>query len=207
MYTGLCPPSAGDLMGALEFPSLQSHTFHCGCCARWIRSIRGGLIHVFVFVCWIKLSKFDMKIGLSRILQWDYFLWQTIVCATLWDPFFFKVYLLFLWGPACPVLSLHGYKQICVSMFWNVTAATTPKCTNSPTHSHSKLCVLFHSALLGFLLLLATVKLKSGLSLEHFAVWIFLSKVIVFLSYLLFHIEAWNNLKHGAHIETHTQQS
>lgn len=23
----------GDLMGALEFPSLQSHTFHCGCCA------------------------------------------------------------------------------------------------------------------------------------------------------------------------------
>ncbi|XP_042366397.1 transmembrane protein 241 isoform X2 [Plectropomus leopardus] len=56
----------GDLMGALEFPSLQSHTFHCGCCA---------------------------------------------------------------------------------------------------------------SALLGFLLLLATVKLKSGLSLEHFGVWIFLAKV------------------------------
>ncbi|XP_034416240.1 transmembrane protein 241 isoform X2 [Cyclopterus lumpus] len=56
----------GDLMGALEFPSLQSHTFHCGCCA---------------------------------------------------------------------------------------------------------------SALLGFLLLLATVKLKSGLSLEHFGVWIFLSKI------------------------------
>uniref|UniRef100_A0A3B4H2E8 Transmembrane protein 241 n=1 Tax=Pundamilia nyererei TaxID=303518 RepID=A0A3B4H2E8_9CICH len=24
----------GDLTGALEFPSLQSHTFHCGCCAR-----------------------------------------------------------------------------------------------------------------------------------------------------------------------------
>ncbi|XP_032359595.1 transmembrane protein 241 isoform X2 [Etheostoma spectabile] len=55
----------GDLMGAMEFPSLQSYTFHCGCCA---------------------------------------------------------------------------------------------------------------SALLGFLLLLATVKLKSGLSLEHFGVWIFLSK-------------------------------
>ncbi|XP_068199669.1 UDP-N-acetylglucosamine transporter TMEM241 homolog [Antennarius striatus] len=56
----------GDLMGALEFPSLMSYTFHCGCCA---------------------------------------------------------------------------------------------------------------SALLGFLLLLATVKLKSGFSLEHFEVWIFISKV------------------------------
>ncbi|XP_040921871.1 transmembrane protein 241 isoform X2 [Toxotes jaculatrix] len=56
----------GDLMGALEFPSLQSHTFHCGCCA---------------------------------------------------------------------------------------------------------------SALLGFLLLLATVRLKSGLSLEHFGIWNFVSKL------------------------------
>lgn len=69
----------GDLMGALEFPSLQSHTFHCGCCA---------------------------------------------------------------------------------------------------------------SALLGFLLLLTTVKLKSGLSLEHFAVWIFLSKVTAMsLSPLVFYTE------------------
>ncbi|XP_034562357.1 transmembrane protein 241 [Notolabrus celidotus] len=33
------------------------------------------------------------------------------------------------------------------------------------------------SALLGFLLLMATARLKSGLSLEHFGVWIFLSKV------------------------------
>ncbi|KAK5877347.1 hypothetical protein CesoFtcFv8_024862 [Champsocephalus esox] len=57
---------SGDLMGAMEFPSLQSYTFHCGCCA---------------------------------------------------------------------------------------------------------------SALLGFLLLLATVKLKSGLTLKHFEVWIFLSKI------------------------------
>ncbi|XP_019130367.1 transmembrane protein 241 [Larimichthys crocea] len=56
----------GDLMGAMEFPSLQSYTFHCGCCA---------------------------------------------------------------------------------------------------------------SALLGFLLLLATVRLKSGFSLEHFGIWIFMSKV------------------------------
>ncbi|XP_067341761.1 UDP-N-acetylglucosamine transporter TMEM241 homolog isoform X3 [Channa argus] len=69
----------GDLMGALEFPSLQSHTFHCGCCA---------------------------------------------------------------------------------------------------------------SALLGFLLLLATVRLKSGLSLEHFRVWMFLSKVTaVCLSPFLFFMD------------------
>ncbi|XP_028288569.1 transmembrane protein 241 [Parambassis ranga] len=69
----------GDLMGALEFPSLQSHTFHCGCCA---------------------------------------------------------------------------------------------------------------SAVLGFVLLLVTVKLKSGFSLEHFGVWIFLSKVTAMcLSPLVFSMD------------------
>ncbi|XP_041817912.1 transmembrane protein 241 isoform X2 [Chelmon rostratus] len=69
----------GDLMGALEFPSLQSHTFHCGCCA---------------------------------------------------------------------------------------------------------------SALLGFLLLLATVKLKSGFSLEHLEAWIFLSKVTAMsLSPFIFYMD------------------
>lgn len=45
--------------------------------------------------------------------------------------------------------------------------------------------VSLHSALLGFLLLLATVKLKSGFSLEHFGVWIFISKVIVFLFFYI----------------------
>lgn len=44
-------------------------------------------------------------------------------------------------------------------------------------HSHFSL----YSALLGFLLLLATVKLKSGFSIEHFGVWIFLSKVIIII--------------------------
>lgn len=52
---------------------------------------------------------------------------------------------------------------------------------------HSGCCA---SALLGFLLLLATVKLKSGLSLEHFGVWIFLSKVTaMFLSPFIFHMD------------------
>ncbi|XP_051910541.1 transmembrane protein 241 [Hippocampus zosterae] len=46
------------------------------------------------------------------------------------------------------------------------------------------------SALLGFLLLLATVKLKSGLSLQHFAVWIFMAKVTaMFLSPLIFYMD------------------
>lgn len=43
--------------------------------------------------------------------------------------------------------------------------------------SHTFHCGCCASALLGFLLLLATVKLKSGLSLEHFGIWRFLSKV------------------------------
>ncbi|XP_022609829.1 transmembrane protein 241 [Seriola dumerili] len=43
--------------------------------------------------------------------------------------------------------------------------------------SHTFHCGCCASALLGFFLLLATVKLKSGLSLEHFGIWIFLSKV------------------------------
>lgn len=39
-WTDPCP-APGDLMGALEFPSLQSHTFHCGCCARWDIPVHG----------------------------------------------------------------------------------------------------------------------------------------------------------------------
>lgn len=39
---------------------------------------------------------------------------------------------------------------------------------------------LFRSALLGFLLLLTTVKLKSGLTLEESRTWTFLSKVMSF---------------------------
>ncbi|XP_064797744.1 UDP-N-acetylglucosamine transporter TMEM241 homolog isoform X1 [Oncorhynchus masou masou] len=46
------------------------------------------------------------------------------------------------------------------------------------------------SALLGFFLLLASVKLKSGLPLEHCGVWLFLSKVFATcLSPLVFNIE------------------
>lgn len=51
-------------------------------------------------------------------------------------------------------------------------------------------CGCCASALLGFFLLLATVKLKSGLSLEHFGVWIFLSKVTAMcLSPLVFDMD------------------
>ncbi|TNN72234.1 Transmembrane protein 241 [Liparis tanakae] len=37
----------GDLMGALEFPSLQSHTFHCGCCASVVVSHVGEALLLF----------------------------------------------------------------------------------------------------------------------------------------------------------------
>ncbi|XP_043961484.1 transmembrane protein 241 isoform X2 [Gambusia affinis] len=33
LLLGLAAHPTGDITGALEFPSLQSHTFHCGCCA------------------------------------------------------------------------------------------------------------------------------------------------------------------------------
>ncbi|XP_007566643.1 transmembrane protein 241 [Poecilia latipinna] len=79
LLLGLAAHPTGDISGALEFPSLQSHTFHCGCCA---------------------------------------------------------------------------------------------------------------SALLGFLLLLATVRLKRGPSLEHFRIWVFLSKVAaMLLSPLVFNMD------------------
>ncbi|KAM8822616.1 UDP-N-acetylglucosamine transporter TMEM241 homolog isoform 2-T2 [Spinachia spinachia] len=51
-------------------------------------------------------------------------------------------------------------------------------------------CGCCASALLGFLLLLATVKLKSGCSLEHFGVWILFSKITAMcLSPFLFHMD------------------
>ncbi|KAF0028265.1 hypothetical protein F2P81_019352 [Scophthalmus maximus] len=37
----------GDLTGALEFPSLQSHTFHCGCCASVVVSHVGEALLVY----------------------------------------------------------------------------------------------------------------------------------------------------------------
>ncbi|KAL6098046.1 tmem241 [Pungitius sinensis] len=56
--------------------------------------------------------------------------------------------------------------------------------------SYSFHCGCCASALLGFMLLLATVRLKSRCSLEHFGVWIFLSKIIAMsLSPFLFHMD------------------
>ncbi|XP_047424267.1 transmembrane protein 241 isoform X2 [Mugil cephalus] len=56
--------------------------------------------------------------------------------------------------------------------------------------SHTFHCGCCASALLGFLLLLATVRLKSGLSLEYLGVWIFLSKVTaMFLSPFIFSMD------------------
>ncbi|KAI4806681.1 hypothetical protein KUCAC02_017496 [Chaenocephalus aceratus] len=38
---------SGDLMGAMEFPSLQSYTFHCGCCASVVTSHVGEALLVY----------------------------------------------------------------------------------------------------------------------------------------------------------------
>lgn len=57
-------------------------------------------------------------------------------------------------------------------------------------HSHTFHCGCCASALLGFLLLLATAKLKRGPSQEHFRVWVFLSKVTATLvSTLVFNMD------------------
>ncbi|KAF7649256.1 hypothetical protein LDENG_00144450 [Lucifuga dentata] len=57
-------------------------------------------------------------------------------------------------------------------------------------HSYTFHCGCCVSALLGFLLLLATVRLKSGLTVEHCGVWIFLSKMIAMsLSPFIFHMD------------------
>ncbi|XP_061877675.1 transmembrane protein 241-like isoform X1 [Entelurus aequoreus] len=51
-------------------------------------------------------------------------------------------------------------------------------------------CGCCASALLGFMLLLTTFKLKSGLSLQHFALWIFLSKITaMFVAPLIFYMD------------------
>ncbi|XP_061569686.1 transmembrane protein 241 isoform X2 [Cololabis saira] len=86
LLLALAAHPTGDLTGALEFPSLQSRTFHCGCCASAllgffmllasVRLKRGISLHHFRV--WIFLSKvtamslspfiFYMNINISSCL-------------------------------------------------------------------------------------------------------------------------------------------
>ncbi|XP_038581083.1 transmembrane protein 241 isoform X2 [Micropterus salmoides] len=95
--------------------------------------------------------------------------------------------------------NLSDLEQQCINYFFSVLllaiaahptgdltgALEFPSLQSSTFH-----CGCCASALLGFLLLLATVKLKSGFSLEHFGVWIFLSKITAMsLSPFIFHMD------------------
>ncbi|XP_029955239.1 transmembrane protein 241 isoform X2 [Salarias fasciatus] len=82
--------------------------------------------------------------------------------------------------------NLSDLEQQCINYLFSVlllAAAAHPTGDLSGALAFPSLrSYMFHcgccaSALLGFLLLLATVRLKSGLSLEHFGAWMFLSKV------------------------------
>ncbi|XP_063339685.1 UDP-N-acetylglucosamine transporter TMEM241 homolog isoform X2 [Pelmatolapia mariae] len=87
-------------------------------------------------------------------------------------------------------VSLSDLEQQCINYLFSVlllavaahpTGDLTGALEFPSLQSHTFHCGCCASALLGFLLRLATVKLKSGLSFEHFGVWIFLSKVTAML--------------------------
>lgn len=64
----------GDLTGALEFPSLQSYTFHCGCCA-------SALLGFLLLLATVKL-----KSGFSLEHFWIFLSKVTAMCLS---PFIF----------------------------------------------------------------------------------------------------------------------
>ncbi|XP_070709272.1 UDP-N-acetylglucosamine transporter TMEM241 homolog [Pempheris klunzingeri] len=68
----------GDLMAALEFPSLQSHTFHCGCCA-------SALLGFLLLLVTVKL-----KSGLSIEYFWVWIFLSKVTAMSL-SPFIFYV--------------------------------------------------------------------------------------------------------------------
>lgn len=95
-------------------------------------------------------------------------------------------------------INLSDLEQQCINYLFSVLllaiaahpTGDLPGALEFPSlQSHTFHCGCCVSALLGFLLLLATVKLKSGLSLEDFGIWIFLSKVTaMFLSPFIFSV-------------------
>nr|XP_057915498.1 transmembrane protein 241 [Doryrhamphus excisus] len=82
------------------------------------------------------------------------------------------------------------FSVLLLAMAAHPTGDLTSALEFSSLQSYALSCGCCASALLGFLLLLASVKLKSGLSLQHLALWIFLSKVTaMFLSPLIFYMD------------------
>ncbi|XP_037553325.1 transmembrane protein 241-like, partial [Nematolebias whitei] len=64
---GLAAHPTGDLTGALEFPSLQSRAFHCGCCA-------SALLGFFLLLATVRLKRgpsvelFRVWVFLSKVI-------------------------------------------------------------------------------------------------------------------------------------------
>ncbi|XP_061778286.1 transmembrane protein 241 isoform X2 [Nerophis ophidion] len=95
--------------------------------------------------------------------------------------------------------NLSDIEQQCVNYLFSVLLLTmaahpTGDLTSAlefpSLQSYAFSCGCCASALLGFMLLLATFKLKSGLSLQHFALWIFLSKITaMFVAPLIFYMD------------------
>ncbi|XP_041824907.1 transmembrane protein 241 isoform X2 [Melanotaenia boesemani] len=147
---------------------------------------------------WLKFS------GICLILL-------SAICLPLCDPQF--DYSSYLWA-VCHLLSVGSYRvfqvhnkssnlsdfeQQCINYLFSVfllALAAHPTgdfmgALEFPSlQSHTFYCGCCASALLGFFLLLATVKLKRGLSLVHLEVWVFMSKVTaMFLSPFIFHMD------------------
>ncbi|XP_024910407.1 transmembrane protein 241 isoform X2 [Cynoglossus semilaevis] len=68
----------GDLLGVLEFPSLQSHTFHCGCCASALLG----------FLLLLATSKLKTGLSLEHFRIWSFLSKITAIC---FSPFVFSV--------------------------------------------------------------------------------------------------------------------
>ncbi|XP_047206422.1 transmembrane protein 241 isoform X4 [Girardinichthys multiradiatus] len=85
---GLASHPTGDITGALEFPSLQSHTFHCGCCASALLGfllllatarLKRGLTLEY-FRVWVFLSKVTAVV-LSPLVFYMDFNSESLLCV------------------------------------------------------------------------------------------------------------------------------
>ncbi|KAM6900459.1 UDP-N-acetylglucosamine transporter TMEM241 homolog [Xenentodon cancila] len=144
-----------------------------------IKVLHGEKTHwlKFISLCLTLLSTFNLPLFDP---QFDYsgYLWA--VCHL----FCVGVYRVFQVHSKSNNLS--DYEQQCINYLFSVlllalaahpTGDLTAALEFPSLRSHSFHCGCCASALLGFFLLVATVRLKRGASLQHFGVWIFLSKV------------------------------
>lgn len=135
----------------------------------------------FISLCLMLLSAINLPFYDPQVDHSSY-LWAVCHLACVGAYRVFQVY--------HKSVSLSDLEQQCINYLFSVlllavaahpTGDLTGALEFPSLQSHTFHCGCCASALLGFLLRLATVKLKSGLSFEHFGVWIFLSKVTAML--------------------------